>query len=136
MKMPTTILSRLGPRGTERYVWTCREPRDSEGACSRRRRRSRRRPETTAYASRLIAIVEAVPWAKRLKGASDVGGGATGELLARNVLIPFSCASIEMSRLNIAPGSVDWNPDDSVGSLARKTNITDSHNPVSISVLR
>src|ERR1019366_375566 len=124
MKMPTTILSRLGPRRTERYVGPCRgKPRDSDSACSRSRRRSRRRPETTAYASRLIAIVDAVPCAKRLKGASEGGGGATGELLARNVLIPFSCASIEMSRLNIAPGSVDVNPDDSVGSLARKTNI-------------
>src|SRR5258707_15131091 len=89
-----------------------------------------------AYASRLIASVDAVPWANRLNGAREDGGGATGELLAWKVFMPLSCASIEMSTLNIAPGSVEANPDDSVGPLARKTNITDSQRPGGVGGLR
>src|SRR5476649_1543902 len=93
-------------------------------ASSRRRRRLRRRPDTTAYASRLIAIVLAVPCANRLNGASVCGGGATVAFDALNDFMPFSDDSIEMSIPSTALGNVDVNPDDSVGSLARNTNIT------------
>ena len=83
-----------------------------------------------------MARVEAVPCANKLNGASVDAGGATGALLARNVFIPFSDCSIERSTPNIAVGSVDVNPDDSVGSLARNTNMTDSHRPVIKRVLK
>ena len=105
-------------------------------ASSRCRRRFLRRPDTTAYASRLIAIVLAVPCANRLNGASVSGGGATVAFAAWNCFMPFSDVSIEMSRPSTALGSVDVNPDERLGSLARNTNITESHSPVSSSVLR
>ena len=81
-------------------------------------------------------MVDAVPCANRLNGASVDSGGATGALLARNVFIPFSDCNIERSTPNIAVGSVDVNPDDNVGSLARNTNITESQRPVINRVLK
>ena len=81
-------------------------------------------------------MVDAVPCANKLNGASVDSGGATGALLARKVFIPLSDCSIERSTPNIAVGSVDVNAEDSVGSLARKTNITDNHNPVINKVLK
>src|ERR1039457_262037 len=105
-------------------------------ASSRRRRRFRRRPDTTAYASRLIAIVLAVPCANRLNGASPGGGGATVAFAAWNCFMPLSYDSMEMFTPRTALGRVDVKPDDSVGSLARNTNITESHKPVSRSVLK
>src|SRR5471032_1671744 len=76
-------------------------------ASSRRRRRCRRRPETTAYASRLIAIVLAVPCANRLNGASVCGGGATVAFAAWNVFIFKQETAYEMSTPSTALGSVD-----------------------------
>src|ERR1019366_10112643 len=96
-------------------------------ASSRSRRRFRRRPDTTAYASRLIAIVLAVPCANRLNGASVCGGGATVAFAAWNCFMPLSDDSIEMSTPSTALGRVDVKPDDSAGSLARNTKITQNH---------
>lgn len=81
-------------------------------------------------------MVDAVPCAKRLNGATLATGPAIGALLARNVRMPFNDCSIEKSIPNICIGRVVVNPVDSVGSLARKMNMTASHIPTSISVLR
>ncbi len=65
-------------------------------------------------------MVDAAPCTNRLNGATPDGGGATGALLGRNVRIPFSCDRSDTSTPKTAVGSVDVNPADSSGSLARK----------------
>jgi len=81
-------------------------------------------------------MVDAVPCANRLNGATLGAATAIGALLTRNVRMPFSDCSIEKSIPNICIGRVVVNPVDNVGSLARKMNMTASHIPTSISVLR
>ena len=84
-----------------------------------------------------MAIVEKVPCANKLNGARLVSCVTIGLTVCADgpPCIPFNLARAPTSTPSIVSGSVLEKLVESVGSLARKMNITASHMPTISSVL-